>query len=49
MEEAALQFVRKISGFGKPAEHNREIFERAVTDIAAASERLMEGLVVRGR
>lgn len=49
MDEAALQFVRKISGFREPAQHNRELFERAVTDISSASQKLMEGLVIRGR
>ncbi|MPZ52973.1 MAG: DUF2277 family protein [Acidimicrobiia bacterium] len=49
MDEAALQFVRKISGFSKPAEHNREVFERAVAEISASSQQLMEDLVIRGR
>ncbi len=48
MEEAARQYVRKVSGFGAPAEHNEEAFERAVTEITDATERLMQGLVIRG-
>lgn len=44
---AALQYVRKISGFRKPARVNEAVFQRAVEDIAAASMRLLEGLVVR--
>jgi hypothetical protein len=48
MNAAARQYVRKISGFREPAAHNREVFERAVDEIAAASERLMESLVIRG-
>ncbi len=48
IEAAALQYVRKISGFGKPASHNEGVFEFAVTEIAAASQRLLEGLEVRG-
>ncbi|GAB7108078.1 DUF2277 domain-containing protein [Streptomyces phaeofaciens] len=45
---AALQFVRKVSGFRAPAEHNREVFERAVEDIALATAELLDGLEVRG-
>ena len=47
MEEAALQYVRKVSGFTKPAAHNEKAFERAVSDIANATEHLMDSLVVR--
>lgn len=46
---AALQFVRKISGFRKPAAHNAEAFEAAVEEITAASERLLSALEVRSR
>lgn len=48
IEAAALQFVRKISGFTKPASHNQEVFDHAVGEIAAASQRLLDGLEVRG-
>jgi len=48
IEAAALQYVRKISGFAKPASHNEGVFEVAVTEIAAASQRLLEGLEVSG-
>jgi hypothetical protein len=47
MEEAARQYVRKVSGFTKPAAHNEEVFQRAVAEIAEATERLMDTLVVR--
>jgi len=47
MDEAALQYVRKVSGFTKPAAHNEEAFRRAVTEIADATERLMSTLVVK--
>lgn len=47
MEEAARQYVRKVSGFSNPAAHNREVFDRAVAEIANATEQLMDGLVVR--
>jgi hypothetical protein len=42
---AALQYVRKISGFTKPSRANAEAFERAVDDVAAASGRLLGELV----
>jgi hypothetical protein len=47
MDEAARQYVRKVSGFGKPAEHNQAAFDRAVEEISTATERLMDSLVVR--
>ncbi|WP_432137675.1 MULTISPECIES: DUF2277 domain-containing protein [unclassified Streptomyces] len=45
---AALQYVRKVSGFRAPAAHNREVFERAVDAVAEATAQLLEGLEVRG-
>jgi hypothetical protein len=42
---AALQYVRKISGFNKPSQANAEAFDRAVEAVAAASERLLAELV----
>jgi hypothetical protein len=42
---AALQYVRKISGFHKPSRANAEAFERAVDAVAAASGRLLAELV----
>jgi hypothetical protein len=42
---AALQYVRKISGFGKPSRANEEAFARAVDDVALASQRLLDELV----
>lgn len=44
--EAALQFVRKISGYGKPSLANQEAFSRAVDEIASSSRRLVESLVI---
>ena len=41
---AALQFVRKISGFHKPSAANQESFDGAVREIAEASERLLASL-----
>jgi hypothetical protein len=48
IEAAALQFVRKISGFTKPAAHNQVVFDVAVAEIAMSSQRLLDGLAVRG-
>jgi hypothetical protein len=42
---AAIQYVRKISGFTKPSQANAQAFERAVEAVAAASERLLGELV----
>ena len=42
---AALQYVRKISGFTKPSRANEEAFERAVDEVAAATARLVDSLV----
>ena len=41
---AALQYVRKISGFIKPSQANAEAFERAVDEVAHASEHLLAAL-----
>jgi hypothetical protein len=45
VRDAALQYVRKISGFTKPSRANEEAFDRAVDDVAAASMRLLDELV----
>jgi hypothetical protein len=42
---AALQFVRKISGFAKPSRANAEAFDHAVDAVAAASAELLAALV----
>ena len=47
--EAALQYVRKISGFRKPARANQEVFDAAVAEIAAASRTLIDRLPARKR
>jgi hypothetical protein len=46
---AALQYVRKISGFAKPAAVNEGAFEQAVDEIALASSRLLDALVTAAR
>ncbi|MER5386071.1 DUF2277 domain-containing protein [Streptomyces sp. NBC_00647] len=45
---AALQYVRKVSGFRAPAAHNREVFDRAVEAVTAATAELLDSLEVRG-
>ncbi|MEV0375566.1 DUF2277 domain-containing protein [Streptomyces sp. NPDC050636] len=45
---AALQYVRKVSGFRAPAAHNREVFDHAVDVVAAATQELLDGLQIRG-
>ena len=45
---AALQYVRKISGFRQPAAHNAEAFDNAVDAVARATEELLDSLEVRG-
>jgi hypothetical protein len=41
---AALQFVRKVSGFAKPSQANAEAFERAVDEVAEAARNLISSL-----
>ena len=43
--DAALQYVRKISGSTKPSKANEEAFERAVAAVTAATTRLLDELV----
>ena len=48
VQAAALQYVRKVSGFRKPAGHNAQAFDEAVDAVAAATAHLLEHLEVRG-
>jgi hypothetical protein len=45
VHDAALQYVRKVSGFTKPSKANEQAFDRAVEEVAAASSRLLDALV----
>ena len=45
VRDASLQYVRKISGFTKPSQANEEVFARAVEEVAAATQLLIDGLV----
>jgi hypothetical protein len=49
VEAAALQFVRKISGFRKPSRANEPAFNAAVEEITQASRRLLRSLQARPR
>jgi hypothetical protein len=44
IREAALQFVRKVSGFREPSRRNEEAFHAAVDEVAATSRRLLEAV-----
>ena len=45
IHDAALQFVRKLSGFSKPSQANQAAFQRAVSEVAVAASLLIESLV----
>ena len=47
VQAAALQFVRKVSGYRHPSRANAEAFDAAVDEIAGASQRLLERLATR--
>jgi hypothetical protein len=49
IREAALQYVRKVSGFHRPSARNTGAFEAAVDEVAAASRRLLEVVTPRRR
>ena len=47
LEEAALQFVRKVSGYRKPSAANEAAFNTAVADIASVTKTLFQNLIIR--
>lgn len=47
LEDAALQFVRKVSGYRKPSKANEAAFQDAVSEIAMATRRLFDNLESR--
>ena len=49
LEAAALQFVRKVSGYRQPSRLNEVVFNQAVTDIAAITQRLLSDLSLKTR
>ena len=42
---AALQFVRKLSGFQRPSQSNEAAFNRSIDEVAAAAQRLLDSLI----
>lgn len=44
IQEAALQYVRKVSGYRKPSKANEEAFNKAITEIAEATRKMLEML-----
>jgi hypothetical protein len=47
IRDAALQYVRKVSGFGAPSDRHRQAFDVAVDEVAAASRKLLESVTAR--
>ena len=47
IQEAALQYVRKVSGYRKPSRANQEAFDKAVTEVAKATQKMLESLAAR--
>ena len=45
VQAASLQYVRKIAGMSKPSQANEEAFDRAVAEVAAATQKLLDSLV----
>ena len=45
VRDASLQYVRKVGGFTKPSRVNEDAFNRAVDEVAAATQRLLDALV----
>ncbi len=48
IKAAALQFVRKVSGYREPSPANQEAFDRAVVDIASVTRALLEDIGAKG-
>jgi hypothetical protein len=49
LRDAALQFIRKISGYHMPSRLNQEVFDRAVEGVAAVAQNLFEELAEQKR
>jgi len=45
--EAALQYVRKVSGYRKPSKANEDAFEKAIQEVADATRKILGNLVVK--
>ncbi len=47
INEAALQYVRKVSGYRKPSKANEDAFQRAINEVAEATRKMLEILATR--
>jgi hypothetical protein len=47
--EAALQYVRKVSGYRKPSRANQEVFDAAVFEVAQVTEKLLNQLQMKNK
>ncbi|NTW37429.1 MAG: DUF2277 domain-containing protein [Syntrophobacteraceae bacterium] len=47
IQAAALQYVRKVSGYPQPSRQNQDFFNQAIDEIAASTRKLLESLVTR--
>lgn len=47
VRQAALQYVRKVSGYRTPSRANAEAFDKAITEVAAITRALLDNLVTR--
>jgi len=45
IQEAALQYVRKVSGYRKPSKANEEAFQEAINEVAEATRKMLECLI----
>lgn len=44
IQEAALQYIRKVSGYRKPSKANEDVFDAAIAEVAEATRRMLENL-----
>ena len=44
IQEAALQYIRKVSGYRKPSKANQDAFDSAIAEVADATKRMLENL-----
>ena len=47
IQEAALQYIRKVSGYRKPSKVNQEAFDVAITEVANATRKMLEVLALK--
>jgi hypothetical protein len=47
INEAALQYIRKVSGYRRPSQANQAAFEAAVVEVAEATKKMLENLIVK--